>query len=63
MIRFNHLTQTYEGDNGYKVTAEQKDLWDERHTAYMAIYSEWYYNNWPEKKHDQRRSPASAANN
>ena len=56
MIRFNYLTQTYEGDNGYTVTAEKKELWAERHIAYMAIYSEWYYKNWTEKKHDQRRS-------
>ena len=52
MIRFNHLTQTYEGDNGYKVTAEQKELWAERHIAWMANYSEWYYKNWPEKTHE-----------
>ena len=52
MIRFNWLTQTYEGDNGYKVTTEQKELWHERYIVSLMEYSEWYYENWPEKTHD-----------
>jgi hypothetical protein len=49
MIRFNHLTQTYEGDNGYKVTAEKKELWAEKYTAWLTQYSVWYYKTFKEK--------------
>lgn len=49
MTRFNHLTQTYEGENGYKVTEEQKELWAERYVAWLVKYSVWYYKNFPEK--------------
>jgi hypothetical protein len=49
MIRFNWLTQTYEGDNGYKVTAEKKEDWAAKHLAAIMKYSEWYYKIFKEK--------------